>query len=47
MAKTHEISTGKSVFGVLLPVAVCCFALIVFYGVLIAFVVSATQASHH
>jgi hypothetical protein len=46
MAKTHEITTGKSVFGVLLPVAVCCFTLIAFYGVLIAFIISAAQSSH-
>ena len=47
MAKTHEITTGKSVFGVLLPIGICCFALLVFYGVLIAFVVSAAQSGHH
>jgi hypothetical protein len=47
MAKTHEITTGKSVFGVLLPVAVCCFTCLAFYGVLIAFVVSAAQSGRH
>jgi hypothetical protein len=47
IAKTHEITTGKSVLGVLMPVAVCCFGIIVFYVGIFAFVFSAAQSGHH
>jgi hypothetical protein len=47
IAKTHEITTGRAVLAVLLPIGVCCMALILFYGVLVAFIVSAANAGHH
>jgi hypothetical protein len=43
-AKTHEISTGKSVLGILLPVGVCCVLLIVIYGALFAVLFSTLQS---
>lgn len=36
MAKAHEVSTGKGVLAVLLPVVVCCVALILFYALFFA-----------
>jgi len=45
LAKTHETTTGRSVGAVLLPVGLCCFATIVFYGALIAWVVKSAQGA--
>ena len=46
IAKAHEISTGRAVCAVLLPVAVCCAGLIVFYGAIFGIALSA-QGAHH
>ncbi|EDY20063.1 hypothetical protein CfE428DRAFT_2652 [Chthoniobacter flavus Ellin428] len=45
ISKMHEISTGRAVLGVLLPMIVCC-AVIVFVVVAVAGGIAATQAHH-
>jgi hypothetical protein len=47
LSRTHEISGGRSVVAVLLPVVACCVSCLLFYGVLFAFLFSVTQAGHH
>jgi len=47
IAKVHEITTGRSVLAVLLPFGVCCVTLFLFYGALIAFIISTSKTGHH
>lgn len=46
-AKVHEITSGRAVLSVLLPIGLCCIGVIIFYGVLIAVVINASQSHHH
>jgi hypothetical protein len=47
IAKVHEINTGRGVAAVLVPLAVCCIAAILFYAVIIAAAVGAVRAGQH
>ena len=46
IAKTHEIGGGRAVCAVLLPVAVCCIGIGLFYGALFGMIMS-SQGVHH
>jgi len=47
LARAHEISTGKAAAAVLLPLALCCVAVVIFYGALAALIVGGIMAGAH